>query len=314
LETIAYTVKGWAIEDGANPRTRGEAVLAHSTKLTTSVTSIVNKLREQGLPDSDIFRNAATAREKGELEVGLARFLVVGYALRVADKKFNMAIGKKVRIGSEKTHPKYTIKWNEKEIPLLVVTDIVEEKPDSMLLWALLAPKNGLCTAHQIAQDQVFYRSEFCNSNTSVIRRSTAWNKLVAAQSVRPGINKPLSSKQLQYRKAKDRARVLLPSTQSFLNEDLLLVSCFEKQRDTWLLEELKTVLSEADEDLRYKPLPKNISLRKFAEKEEKFNDDDTVLLQEELAEIWPEIDSTKESILLLKHAFNSSTLEVIEY
>jgi hypothetical protein len=318
MKTLAYTIKGWAMEDGVEGRDANETMLAYSAKSTTSVATTINKLQKEGLPDSDIFRNAPTAREKGELEVGLAKYLVVGYALRETDKTLSNAAGKKIRIGGERSPPDYTIKWNEKAIPLLVVTEILEDRPDGIQLWALLKPRNGLCSAFQIAQDQVFYRYEFRDPTTSIRERSSNWNKLVAAQSVRPGINRPLSSKQLLYKKAKDTARVLLPANQSFLNEVLLLVSGFEKVQDPWFLEELKAVLSEADEDLKFTPLPRHTALRKFAEKGEEFCDDDAILLQEELGDTWPEIDKahcTKESILLLKEAYDTSeTLEVIEY
>lgn len=318
LKTIAYTVKGWAMEDGFEGRETNETIIAYAAKSTTSIATIISKLQKEGLPDSEIFRNAATAREKGDLEVGLAKYLVVGYALRLTDKKLNTAVGKKIKIGSEKEHPDHTIKWNNEAIPLLVVTEILEDRPDAIQLWALLKPKNGLCSAFQIGQDHVFYRYEFRDSITSIKERSSSWNRLVAAESVRPGVNRPLSAKQLVYKKAKDTTRVLLPTDQSFLNEVLLLVSGFEKRQDPWFLEELRAVLCEADEDLKHTPLRRHAALRKFAEKGEDFNSEDATLLLEELADTWPEIvnvHSTKESVLRLKNAYDTSkTLEVIEY
>jgi hypothetical protein len=318
LKTIAYTVKGWAMEDGVEGREKNETIIAYASKSTTSVATIISKLQKEGLPESEIFRNAATAREKGDLEVGLAKYLVVGYALRSADKKLNTAVGKKIKIGSEKEHPEHTIKWDKNAIPLLVVTEILEDRPDGIQLWALLKPRNSLCSAFQIGQDQVFYRYEFRNSITAVKERSSTWNKLVAAESVRPGVNKPLSAKELVYKKVKDTTRVLLPTNQSFLNEVLLLVSGFEKRRDPWFLEELRAVLCEADEDLKYTPLPNHNALKQFAEKGRDFNIENAVTLLEELADTWPEIVDvhyTKESVMRLKEAYDASeTLEVIEY
>lgn len=154
------------------------------------------------------------------------------------------------------------------------------------------------------------YRHEFRDSETAIHTRASSWDRVVAAQFVSPGTSTPLSEKQHHFKKAKDTTRVLRQPQCSFINKLVLLISSFERRPDKRFLQELKTVLSTVDEDIKYAPIPGHTLARQFVDKSEDFQLHDTTQILAEISEQWPKIVGVhcKEStIQLFTQAVDSS-------
>lgn len=108
----------------------------------------------------------------GDPELGVHRYLVVGYTPRVTDALLkSMAKGKQKQNGPVGTVvPANITAWDTSAPPALVVTEVLDEKPDSIRLWALIKPQNGLCTPYSVTQEVDFYRHEFRDNWPEIVK------------------------------------------------------------------------------------------------------------------------------------------------
>jgi hypothetical protein len=164
-----------------------------------------------------------------------------------------------------------------------VVTEVLGQQPDGLQLYALLQPRNGLCTPYSISRDFVFYRAEFRDNTTDIKNRHTNWNLRVVHHSVRPGLDSaPLSQKQEKFKRTKDPVKLVFDPNLSLCNEIASLAASYNHTKKPWYLQEIKSVLEAVDGDLNYRPLSENVSLRLFVEAEQPFYEEqsqDAVLL-----------------------------------
>lgn len=313
IKELAFNTNGHAIYDPCPNRNINEVILCFEHKSTLPIYTTITRATKENKP---VFREslAYTERELGDLEPGLAKFLVVGYAIQEhLDEHDVKAPEHRKQKGTGFEVPKKVISIGEK-IPFLVVAEIVPSQAEGLQLWALLCPKNGICTPYQISQSRVFYRFEFRDATTSIKERATQWGRLITAISVRPGEG-GLSAKQERLKKARDTSKVVLEPDQSFIVELLCLLKAFNKSRDPWHLNEFQKVLKAADEDINLRPLPKNIGLRKFVEDGSQFDVADAQMVVEEVAEQWPEVEDVNvDSVQMLKKAIQDGAGTYLEY
>ncbi|KAG4434161.1 hypothetical protein IFR05_010353 [Cadophora sp. M221] len=84
--------------------------------------------------------------------------------------------GNSKSIGNSK--PTNVIPWDSTAPPILVVTEIPAREDGVLNFWALLWPKNGLCTPFTIKAEYVFFRWEYRTfANTK--ERRVAWTKSI---------------------------------------------------------------------------------------------------------------------------------------
>ncbi|KFY54651.1 hypothetical protein V496_07231 [Pseudogymnoascus sp. VKM F-4515 (FW-2607)] len=313
IKHLAFNTHGHAMKDPMVDRNINEIILCFSSKSTMPINNAIKKLEKEG---KTVYRNdlTYTERELGPLQPGLAKFLVVGYALRDHSNKHNTTAPEhhKQR-GTGFEIPKSIVGWDEQP-PLLVVAEILQSQVEGVQLWALLCPQNGICSVYQIAQHRVFYRFEFRDATTAIKERGTNWNRLVEANSVQPGEG-GLSAKQERLKKARDTSRVVLEPAQSFVSEMLCLLKAFKVSGDVWHLHELQKVLAAADNDINLRPLPRNEGLRKFIENDREFNLSDAEMVVEEVAELWPEVENvTVDSVMMLRKGIQDGAGTFLEY
>src|SRR5438552_490169 len=93
LKGYAFTVSGHALVDGMVGRSENEVILAYPPQNLTLVKAL-DKMKEAGLKDSEIYQNtnSYTEREVLREETGTRRYGVVGYALRdrLQDEKIKL--------------------------------------------------------------------------------------------------------------------------------------------------------------------------------------------------------------------------------
>lgn len=313
IKHLAFNTHGHAMNDPIVNRNVNEVILCFSTKSTLPINNAITKLENE---KKTVYRDdlTYTERELGPLQPGLAKFLVVGYALRDNPKKYITAAPEhQKQRGTGFEIPKSIITCGEQP-PLLVVAEILQSQVEGVQLWALLCPQNGICSVYQIAQNRVFYRFEFRDGTTAIKERGTNWNRLVEAMSVRPGEG-GLSAKQERLRKARDTSRVVLEPAQSFVSEMLCLLKAFKGSGDIWHLHELQKVLTAADDDINLRPLPRNEGLRKFVEDSSEFNESNAEMVVAEVAELWPEVENmTVDSVMMLKKGLQTGVGTFLAY
>ncbi|KFZ03810.1 hypothetical protein V502_10644 [Pseudogymnoascus sp. VKM F-4520 (FW-2644)] len=316
IRELAFNTNGHALEDGMVKRNINEIILCFSEKSTASIEATISKMKKDGKKNIYREEQTYTNRELGDLEPGLARFLVIGYALRTPHEDHeNKAPEHRKQKGTGSEAPKTIIPWDKDEPPLLVVTEITPTQPDGVQLWVLLFPMNGISSPYKIGQLRVFYRYEFRDATSAIKDRAASWNRLVAAVSVRPGeVGGTLSKKQERFKKARDSSRIVMEPDQSFISEVLCLLGAFKKSQNPWHLQQLTKVLAEADEDLNLRPPPQNKGLRKFVEDED-FTIDDAGDVVEEVLELWPEVeDVTIENVMKLKQGIQEGAGTFLDY
>jgi hypothetical protein len=99
-----------------------------------------------------------------------------------------------------------------------------------------------------------------------------------------------LSAKQIAYKKARNTSKVVLDPKVALQNEIAFLAEGFAKTGEIWHIQELSLVLAQADEDLQHTPPAANTAMRKFVDNDENFEDGDTVLMAEEIGQLWPDL------------------------
>ncbi|KAF8854059.1 hypothetical protein BDZ45DRAFT_657175 [Acephala macrosclerotiorum] len=201
----------------------------------------------------------------------------------------------------------------------MVVTQVQETEQPKVDLFVLLRPKRGLCTPHHIGQQNCFYLPKFRDGSTVLKERGPAWNALVAKQALRPS-DRVLSKKQMAYKKARNTSKVVLEPAVSLQNSICTHVECFAESSDMWHLQEISSILEQADQDLLFMPIASNTAMRKFVDNEEEFEDGDSTteggdaaLMLEEVRALWPdlkEIDAADLAFLKRQLMTQDVTLE----
>jgi hypothetical protein len=294
LEHLAFNNRGHAMEDGMRNRKGIEFICAYRQGGQYSKT-LKEALEKGEVEDGPFFRTdiAYTDRELAEPEIGVKQYLVVGYTPRVATPDLKMmraGQGKQATpVGVKEPADGKIIRWDLEQPPVLVVTEVLEEKPDGIQLWALAKPKNGLCKPYSIGQDLVFYRHEFRDSVSDVKKRSTSWNAKVAFYSVRPSMNAtPLTERQQKFKRARDPIKLVFDPNVSLCNEIASLAANYYHTNDQWYLPEIKDVLRSVDDDLNYRPLAQNSGLRYFIESDEELSEEQSQDVVADFLAMWP--------------------------
>jgi hypothetical protein len=188
LTDIAVSLKGWAMLDGMRRRKENEIICARPINSKPSA-DLISLHQKSGIPLTETFRSASkyTPEELAPLSAFTRHYLVVGYAPRYPTVDLlerNPAISYPKKVGQER--PGNVIEWKKDEPPILVVADISSKKREKTQLWALLCPKDGLCTPYQISRNVVFFRWEFRTPATAYSSRSKLWMEVVRVRAYQP--------------------------------------------------------------------------------------------------------------------------------
>ena len=280
----------------------------------------IKEAAKEDTPLDEVFRMDVdySNNEKGEAKPGLKKYMVVGYVQRFpSDHLQNIAPWQKRQkaVGTEAPSAEHIINWDPKEPPALVVTEVLNQPPDRVQLWALIKPKNGVCVPHQISQVVVFYRSQFRDNTTDIKNRGASWNTKVAFHSVKPElIAASLTEKQQKFKHVRDPVKLVFNPKVSLSNEILSLVASYRHTKDPWFLKEVQAVLRAVDSDSNCRPLPDNAGLHLFVESKEPIDDEQSQMVVRDFLEMWP---GTKhivaENIKTLQHVMLKERLH-LEY
>lgn len=264
LKDVAFTIKGFAMKDGMH-HNGPEYILAYPVSGMQYQSTVKTWLDQQMKPKEIYGAIAPTDEERGEPGTeGISQYLIVGYASRVPaveDKRFtkqNPNVGRGKMIGV--TIPKHVhgtddvLPWSDKvaDCAALVVTEMLDKPRDGTQLWVLLKPENGYRTPYMIAQNLVYYRHEYRESSTSDKARGPAWNRLVSAAALRATPSVKPTVKEVQFRKAKDVAKIIFHPHRSIRNELLQLALMYQSNPDQTFINQMRAVLQAADADLAY--------------------------------------------------------------
>jgi len=188
LADIAVSLKGWAMVDGMRHRKENEIICARPINSKPSA-DLISLHQKSGIPLTETFRSASkyTPEELAPLSAFTRNYLVVGYAPRYPTVELlerNPDISYPKKVGQER--PGNVVEWKKDEPPILVVVDISSKKREKTQLWALLCPKDGLCTPYQINRNVVFFRWEFRTSATAYSSRAKSWMVVVRVRAYQP--------------------------------------------------------------------------------------------------------------------------------
>jgi hypothetical protein len=188
LTDIAVSLKGWAMVDGMRRRKENEIIFARPINSKPSA-DLISLHQKSGIPLTETFRSASkyTPEELAPLSAFTRHYLVVGYAPRYPTVELlerNPEISYPKKVGQER--PGNVMEWKKDEPPILVVVDISSKKREKTQLWALLCPKDGLCTPYQINRNVVFFRWEFRTSATAYSSRAKSWMEVVRVRAYQP--------------------------------------------------------------------------------------------------------------------------------
>ncbi|KAH7342666.1 hypothetical protein BKA65DRAFT_586666 [Rhexocercosporidium sp. MPI-PUGE-AT-0058] len=179
IKNLAVSLNGWAMTDGMNGRETNQIITARSTFLTLYSTIITNNNGKD-----TIFRSSLDFSESELANPinGNRRYLIVGYAPRAITQgeylKKNKAYGKPKTKSIGNAKPTNVIPWDSTAPPILVVTEIPAREDGAVSFWALLWPKNGLCTPFAIKIENIIFRWEF-RTFTNTKARKAAWTKSI---------------------------------------------------------------------------------------------------------------------------------------
>ncbi|KAH7419373.1 hypothetical protein BKA64DRAFT_650641 [Cadophora sp. MPI-SDFR-AT-0126] len=183
ISDLAFNVDGWALEDKMVGEERGSIINARCP--SSSYLRLIQTINNSKTTSASLFRSTQsfTAAEIAPSSDHTVQYLIVGYALRSIDSKHdhhNLAYksGELEPVGSRP--PCNVIPWKEEAIPVLIVTPMACVERNYLKFFALMEPKNGLCTPYIIRQDKVFFRAEFRSTETTTNRRRRAWSMRIS--------------------------------------------------------------------------------------------------------------------------------------
>ncbi|KAF5872685.1 uncharacterized protein Bfra_006048 [Botrytis fragariae] len=208
VKGFAFTVRGLAVEDGFKDRGVKTTICASAEKKNQF--QDLKTRAENG--EEGILRMEAefTRRELGPLEPGLSSYLVVGYVLLEEDhnRTFDQSeTSKKKPVGA--TQPERYRKFDDNPMPILVVTDVIDAVDDNyqMRYYALMSPKNGICTPNKVKIDNIYFVHEFRDLETALKTRKTTWGRLALAAAVRPDILATPTVRQADFKRSKPTSK-----------------------------------------------------------------------------------------------------------
>lgn len=177
---LAFTYKGWVLEDKMVDRRPNEIITAQFTS-TTRFTTVVQRYFKWGNSNPKLSRDPSvyTKEELAPPGADTMSYLVVGYiSWRDAAPYYRINVDTATIcrgiIGHDR--PQQGIKsWNRTEFPLLVVTPIPSPVNDGLpKFYALLNPQSDLCTPFEINMDKslgIYWRWEFRSNSRYIARR-----------------------------------------------------------------------------------------------------------------------------------------------
>jgi hypothetical protein len=294
LKDLAFNIGGHAMVDGMTEQAIPEIICAYKQagQYRLAVKEAMKKKEADPTSTKTIFQiNAAyTDREKAEPEPGVKQYLVVGYTPQQPMPNLKTTISNKQQpVGCTRPDNKHIIPWNNKEIPVLVVTELLSQPPKGTQLYALIKPKNSLCTPHSIAQDFAFYGSKFRDNTTDKRSRGPNWNAKVTFFSVKPGVNSALlTDKQEKFWRARDSIKLVFDANISLANEIAFLAVDYHHTKEKWFLDEIQATLLAVESDINYRPLPENAGLRLFIKAEEAIDKEQSQQVVDDFLYLWP--------------------------
>lgn len=268
-----------------------QIILAYDVN-STHMTNAIGQMTTQGVEEPYRESLLLTPRELGEQEPGLFKYIIVGFIPKEFDKKIHgKAASSKQGPPAGTVVPPEPVKVTK--IPMMAVVKVTENLQQPLKYWALLKPKDGLCTPYAAGQDRIFFFSSFRSNVGNVKERGGAWSaQVIAAATSFAAVPKPLSEKQKQFQKAKDTTRLVFKPTQAFANEVMFLAAGYEATRERFFLESLKKVLEAAQDDLRFQPLPSYWALRKFMDNSEAMTEEECEQVVGDVGQLWPDLEN----------------------
>jgi hypothetical protein len=138
IKSLAFNMKGWAMEDGMKSRPLNQLICAWEPS-STHASDIIEYAEKKGQLAAEPFRNysSLTNREKGHPSNSVKQYLIVGYVLRESEEvylKSNPKPTNQKKVGSQ--HPPNVIKLDEASPLLLVVVDPNQDNKDAALFMS----------------------------------------------------------------------------------------------------------------------------------------------------------------------------------
>ncbi|KAK0125517.1 hypothetical protein ONS95_000475 [Cadophora gregata] len=184
IRDLAYNLHGWAMEDGIAGDKEVRVITARSPSSITydTVFGVFNDFNESS---SVVFKpdtSFSTAELKPPCDTTQA-YLIVGYAKRFMEWKHlssNPAyLPNEERAATGTVRPNNIIPWDHRSPPVLVVAPMTYGLGVRSTLYALINPRDGLCTPHVIAMGNVFIRSEFRSVKNTIDSSSSTWKSAI---------------------------------------------------------------------------------------------------------------------------------------
>lgn len=188
-----------------NGRTVNQVICAYEP----SATPCAAWLQKKDIPlcEEPVFQDDLTpsAGELGPPGDGTKQYLAVGYALRTINTEYQRHNNMRKKTSpARRFHktPFNVIAWNDAEPPILVVADVAQswstgippERLETVQLWGLLRPRNGLCTPYPIKCTMVFYFWEFRGDTAGAIDRAALWTSNIREQYYKSVGRAPMAS------------------------------------------------------------------------------------------------------------------------
>ena len=172
LRALAFTQTGLALEIPKIYRNELQIVLARFP-VYTNFEHKLHKTHDR----SSFFRESMsfTAAELGSVTTDIAPYTVVGYvprAIQLPDRHVEYGVLGKVV-------PAHVIAWRESQ--LVPVVALLPKVGSLIRIFALIEPRDGLCTPYAVYTSAVFFRPEYRSSKGSSSGRYRDWNQMIRA-------------------------------------------------------------------------------------------------------------------------------------
>ncbi|XMA15797.1 hypothetical protein WAI453_008588 [Rhynchosporium graminicola] len=148
IEDLAVKLNGWALRDGMQEREINQTITARPPSRTLCTTVIANYHGK----DNILFRNSMNLME-GEIAPPTnisRRYLIVGYAILARSQGEYSQKNRAYQEGDNKSIggsvPLNVISWDSCLPPCLVVTEVPSRNDGQAHFWALILPRDGMCT------------------------------------------------------------------------------------------------------------------------------------------------------------------------
>ncbi|KAF8855642.1 hypothetical protein BDZ45DRAFT_499057 [Acephala macrosclerotiorum] len=192
LRDLAFTLKGWAMEDKLANRKPFEVMTAEHVSYNCFL-NVVNSFHRKYSGYSRVFRPSMryTKEELAPADGNYTRYLVVGYIKWDKDMNTWRSPHHDTRTGViiGYQQPESGVEdWISKTAPLFVITPIPTWKVGKTVkpkFYALLHPRDGLCTPYLIEEQykfMIFWRWEFRSKASSIQKRTCNTHRRIRKQ------------------------------------------------------------------------------------------------------------------------------------